>query len=523
MIKLRISSAVWVGLTIFSTTAVLAVIALLALQAARMALLDSVLDIWAIREAPNTWHAEPASMSLDLPTEFGSARSADLLVLVVDQFGDIRSRSGDWPTGIDPSTWVVKSPPVVTVVSPLSAAAPWGPPHSVRGRMPPAGAAPAFIQAAPGLWSPPVAAPTQTTGVVVHSGGEITLRHFLTHGRTGTVRWVAARGTLGTLFAGVGENVVAEAVRPLAWIFGAIVMSASLLGTGLTHLRVMAARRERENLTEWVRQAADGLTTSTDPPGRDRELEELRLHLARLQGRLVASLEQSSRFTGDAAHELRSPLTAMQVKVDRLIQRSDPASEVQKDLADIADDIHRLSSLVRRLFWLALSDAGRLQLHRAPIDLSKMLLDVAQETLETATHLASELRVDSDLHVDGDLALLTHAVTNLLSNAVKHNRAGGWVTVTATAQAANIQISIRNSVVHALPLLRDRVFERFFRGSFARGESVEGSGIGLSLAREIARAHGGDIIVADSPPDEARFTLSLPILSASALVSPSAL
>jgi two-component system, OmpR family, heavy metal sensor histidine kinase CusS len=523
MIKLRIPSAVWVGLTIFSTTAVLAVIALLALQAARMALLDSVLDIWAIREAPNTWHAEPASMSLDLPTEFGSARSADLLVLVADQFGDIRSRSGDWPTDIDPSTWVVKSPPVVTVVSPLSAAAPWGPTHSVRGRMPPAGAAPAFIQAGPGPWSPPAVAPTQSVVIAPHSGGEITLRHFLTHGRTGTVRWVAARTTPGTVFAGVRENVVAEAIRPLAWIFGAIVVSASLLGTGLTHLIVMAGRREREKLTEWVRLAADGLTTSTDPPGRDRELEELRLHLARLQGRLVASLEQSSRFTGDAAHELRSPLTAMQVKVDRLIQRSDPASEVQKDLADIADDIHRLSSLVRRLFWLALSDAGRLQLHRAPIDLSKVLLDVAQETLETATHLASELRFDSELHVEGDLALLTHAVTNLMSNAVKHNRAGGWVTVTATAQAANIQISIRNSVAHSLPLLRDRVFERFFRGSFARGESVEGSGIGLSLAREIARAHGGDIVVADSPADEACFILSLPILSASALVSPSAL
>jgi hypothetical protein len=65
MIKLRIPSTVWVGLTIFSTTAVLAVIALLALQAARMALLDSVLDSWAIREAPNTWHAEPASMSVE--------------------------------------------------------------------------------------------------------------------------------------------------------------------------------------------------------------------------------------------------------------------------------------------------------------------------------------------------------------------------------------------------------------------------------------------------------------------------
>jgi signal transduction histidine kinase len=342
---------------------------------------------------------------------------------------------------------------------------------------------------------------------------ELTLRHFLTHGQAGTIRWVAARNAPGTLFAGVGERIVAEALWPLTWTFGAIVVSATLLGSALTHLMRSVGHRERENLTLWVRQAADGLATSADPPGCGREFEELRGHLARLQGRLVASLEQASRFSGDAAHELRSPLTAMQVKVDRLIQRSIPASDVQKDLADIADDIHRLSSLVRRLFWMALADAGRLQLHRVSVNLSMVLHEVAQETLETAGNLATELRIDPGLHVEGDSALLMHAVANLMSNAVKHNRTGGWVRVAATAETANIHVSIRNSVAHPLPLARERVFERFFRGSFARAEKDSGSGIGLSLAREIARAHGGDIVVADSPADEAWFTLSLPIVA----------
>jgi signal transduction histidine kinase len=203
----------------------------------------------------------------------------------------------------------------------------------------------------------------------------------------------------------------------------------------------------------------------------------------------------------------------MQVKVDRLINRSDPASEVQKDLADIADDIHRLSSLVRRLFWMALADAGRLQLHRVPIDLSKVLREVVEEVTETASGLSIDVRIDSGLSVEGDAPLLTHALANLMSNAVKHNRAEGWVKIAADYDVADACISVRNSVAHPLPISRERVFERFFRGSFARSAKDSGSGIGLSLAREIARAHGGDILVEDTPRDEAWFTLRLPATS----------
>ena len=522
MIKQHIPTAVWVGLTIFSTATVVVVIALLALHATRVALLDSILDGWAIREAPNTWHAEPASMSMDLPAELGAARSVDLFVLVASRFGVILSRSLDWPADVDPSNWVVKSQPTIMHVGPASSATvpTWA--SSVDlSRMVPAGVTgAAAVGVVPGPWSPPVAVPNPLLLPGLRQGvtlpeprQEVTLRHFLTHGKTGTVHWVAARNGPGTLFAGVRESIVAEAMWPLTWIFGATVLAATLLGSAVTHLMLTAGHREREHLTQWVRQAADGLATSTDPPGRGREFEELRGHLARLQGRLVTSLEQASRFSGDAAHELRSPLTAMQVKVDRLIQRSVLASDIQKDLADIADDIHRLSSLVRRLFWLALADAGRLQLHRVYVNLSKVLHEVARENLETAGDLASELLIDAGLHVEGDSALLTHAIANLMSNAVKHNRAGGWIRVAATAETANIHISIRNSVAHPLPLARDRVFERFFRGSFARAEKDGGSGIGLSLAREIARAHGGDIVVADSPAGEAGFTLVLPIMA----------
>jgi signal transduction histidine kinase len=159
---------------------------------------------------------------------------------------------------------------------------------------------------------------------------------------------------------------------------------------------------------------------------------------------------------------------------------------------------------------MSLADAGRLQVHRAPIDLSRMVREIADELIEGTDRVNVDLSIEADIWVDGDSALLEHAIANLLGNAIKHNRPTGWIRVRVASDASETVVSIRNSVMHRLPLPRERVFERFFRGSYARALADGGSGIGLSLAREIARAHGGDVSIDDSPSDEAWFSLILP-------------
>ena len=131
--------------------------------------------------------------------------------------------------------------------------------------------------------------------------------------------------------------------------------------------------------------------------------------------------------------------------------------------------------------------------------------------------LAPQLKVQTDitaqLQVLGDRVLLTQVVQNLVTNAIKYNLVDGWIRINATQQKASVLITITNSSKNILPGDRERIFERFYRGDPARTRSeVEGTGLGLSLSREIARAHGGDLILDLTPSNQTAFTLTLPTL-----------
>ena len=117
------------------------------------------------------------------------------------------------------------------------------------------------------------------------------------------------------------------------------------------------------------------------------------------------------------------------------------------------------------------------------------------------------------MHVLGDRVLLTQVVQNLVTNAIKYNLVDGWIRINATTQQASVLITITNSSKNILQGDRERIFERFYRGDPARTRSeVEGTGLGLSLSREIAKAHGGDLILDLTPSNQTAFTLNLPTM-----------
>jgi two-component system, OmpR family, heavy metal sensor histidine kinase CusS len=506
MISRRNAAIVCVAAIIFCAIAVIGIINLLAVRDSRLALLDSVLDNWDTHEARRVVRTQPTRTFADLPPELGSANSVEILVLVMDANGAVLSRSQDWPKDIDASGWVSKAPPASGSLQKAPSTSAIVTSSGIVRRQdattPGVDSVQRSISTAPDADSKPI---------LFDGDSDITLRHFSTGGIGGAIRWVAARAGPFTVFAGVRASVVGGSLAWLIYAFAAIATVGTAIGALLTHRVLSNYHREQVALTDWTRHAADGALTATEPPVVSPDLEALRGQLARLHRRLATSLEQAYRFTGDAAHELRSPLTAMQVKVDRLINRSVAASELQGDLADVADDIHRLSTLVRRLFWLALADAGRLQVHKIIVDLSVVLREVTEDLVGGAAGLTLTLHIDPELKIEADATLLEHAIANLISNSIKHNRPGGWIDIKTTADAKSVVVSVRNSVAHPLPVSRERVFERFFRGGYARAITDGSSGIGLSLAREIARAHGGDILVEDSSGDEASFTLRLPM------------
>lgn len=226
--------------------------------------------------------------------------------------------------------------------------------------------------------------------------------------------------------------------------------------------------------------------------------------------RLERSFLQASRFSADAAHELKTPLTILQGELERSLQQVEPGSEVQQRLSSLLDEVRRLSSIMRKLLLLSLADAGQMSLYRVKVNLSELLFEMLEDIELLAPHLTVQSDIAPGLSVQGDRDLLKQVLQNLLSNAIKYNLEKGWIRIRAGQSQTAIQVTIANASKGIPVQDRDRIFDRFHRGDPARTRKVEGIGLGLSLAREIVRAHHGDLKLDSSQIDQTAFILTLP-------------
>ncbi len=244
------------------------------------------------------------------------------------------------------------------------------------------------------------------------------------------------------------------------------------------------------------------------PIAGDVEFESLITAFNAMLERLERSFHQASRFSGDAAHELKTPLTILQGELERAIQQVESGSATQQSLSRLLDQVSHLGRIVRQLLLLSLADAGQMSIQRQPIDFSALVQDQLEDLALLAPDLTLTTAIEPGLTVEGDRALLIQVIQNLITNAAKYNLPQGWVRVEAQRQRQQVHLTLTNPTSELLPAERDRLFERFYRP--LRASHTDGLGLGLSLAREIVRAHGGDLQLGTTPPDQAQFCLSLP-------------
>ncbi|AOW14065.1 hypothetical protein LPB72_00135 [Hydrogenophaga crassostreae] len=241
----------------------------------------------------------------------------------------------------------------------------------------------------------------------------------------------------------------------------------------------------------------------------DREFQELITSYNKMLDRLETSFHQASRFSADAAHELKTPLTILQGQLERAVQRADDQA-LQLTLIDMLDEVGRLSSISRKLLLLSQADAGRLALQRMPVNLSEALNERFTEAQTFGLDVKLSAEVADGLTVQADPQLLDQLLNNLTSNALKYTPAGGWIHWRARATPLGIELEMANFAPGLSPEDRARFFERFFRGDAARNRRVDGHGLGLSLSRVIARAHGGELTVEPGADDPLVLRLLLP-------------
>jgi len=249
--------------------------------------------------------------------------------------------------------------------------------------------------------------------------------------------------------------------------------------------------------------------------GRPDELGRLANTLNAMMARLETSFAALRRFVADASHELKTPLTVMRAGVERALTDPRTAPEALVPLEETLQEVRRMTELVDALLTLARVDEGRLELHKAPTDLCGLVAEV----YETGQMLGEEAGLDVTLEMpegpivaDVDAGRLRQLVMNLVTNAVKYTPAGGgvWLTLTATPEAANI--AVRDTGIGIAPGDVGLVFDRFWRADSARSRTGErpGIGLGLSIGKWIAEAHGGALAVTSRPGRGSSFTVTVP-------------
>lgn len=234
-------------------------------------------------------------------------------------------------------------------------------------------------------------------------------------------------------------------------------------------------------------------------------------------GRTVKPARESHirqvEFTAMASHELKTPLAVITASVDALHTAPDAASR-DVLLSNLSGESLRMARLVDDLLLLSRSDAGALPMQREKVDLEGLLIECYERFLPVAAEkgIALSIRVpDTGLPaVPGDRERLYQALSILLDNALFYTPAGGHVRLGGDARAKNARIWVEDDGPGIPDDQKKKVFERFYRADAARNDRAH-AGLGLSIAREIARLHGGRIELTDAPGHGARFTLALTI------------
>ncbi|MFN6485615.1 MULTISPECIES: ATP-binding protein [unclassified Nostoc] len=332
--------------------------------------------------------------------------------------------------------------------------------------------------------------------------------------QTATAVWRigAAKFPNAQIAIAVSLQAVDQEMATIRNIFLVSIPGALLLVAVGAWLVSGGALRPIRQLTGVIQQVTvKGLDQRIPIGTTDVEFVELIQVFNLMLSRLERSFTQASRFSGDAAHELKTPLTILQGELERTLQQVDPGSEVQQRLSNLLDEVRRLSGIMRKLLLLSLADAGKMSLYLVEVDMSELLMEMLEDVEMLAPHLTVQTDFIDGLRVKGDRDLLIQVLQNLFSNAIKYNLPNGWIRIRTHQTPTTLQITIVNASKDIPLSERNRIFDRFYRGDPSRNRKIEGIGLGLSLAREIARAHRGDLTLDLTSAGQTAFTLTLPI------------
>jgi signal transduction histidine kinase len=226
-------------------------------------------------------------------------------------------------------------------------------------------------------------------------------------------------------------------------------------------------------------------------------------------GRLEEAYAGQRRLTADMAHELKTPLAAVQMEADVALLAPRSEEEYRRTLEAIVRTSHRMGALVADMMLLARSDEGRLDLRHEPTLLDELLEEIAEDVVALPGP-PIHVEVPARLTLDVDPRYLARILRNLLENARRHSPPDRPVTLTAAARGRGIEIRVIDEGEGIAAEHLPRLFDRFYRVEMSRTRGQGGTGLGLAICRSLVEAHGGTIHVDSTVGAGTRVTLFLP-------------
>lgn len=306
------------------------------------------------------------------------------------------------------------------------------------------------------------------------------------------------------------------ALDPLFDLLGAYLLALPVVLLVVAAGSWWMARRALRPISDMTHAAAsitaNRLGARLPEPAADDEVGRHIRVLNDMFDRLQKSFEQATRFSADASHELRTPLTIMRGQIEGALRTGQYGPETERLLVELLDETSGLQKIADNLLLLARFDIGRNPLNRAVFDLSAMINEVCEdaELLAAPRGIKTNTHVEPGIRTDGDCVMLRRVALNLVDNAVKYNRDGGEVSLALKRRSEDAVFVIGNRGPGIPTDRRGELFERFFRLSSDRNSATGGSGLGLSLCREIVAAHGGRIELVRSESDWTEFSFAVP-------------
>ena len=274
----------------------------------------------------------------------------------------------------------------------------------------------------------------------------------------------------------------------------------ALIGGVVTYFISGHALRPIREFSDKIEEVqAQNLAASRIEENKVKELNQLSVSYNKMLERLSDAFEIQRQFTANAAHELRTPLSLMQVQLDlyNSTRHPDNDADTLQTIKMVTEQNGRLSKMVKTLLDMSeLQTVGR--------DDEIMVDALVDEVLADLDPLAQEKNIKltgkcKNITMVGSDILIYRLVYNLVENAIKYNHSGGQVTVTADRKEKHVYLSVEDTGAGIPEELKERVFEPFFRVDKSRSRELGGVGLGLALVREIVRVHDGSITVKSNP------------------------